>query len=164
MNYGMRKTIRLAMIPGLVLGVLAARQVRAGDHPTPPNWKVTALGTTDGPGDGTIGPDVDSYHGTSSHLGAYTGAGYHFLNVSNYTFHGVAAYTAANGDQLWVQYQGAITGIDPTSAFYLLFQADVQIVGGTGRLAHATGGGVMTGAFTGVPGEFKFEVVGTLKP
>jgi hypothetical protein len=165
MKNGIWKATRLAVLTAIALGALAAQEVRAGDK-TPPNWKVTALGTTVGPGDGTIGPDVDSFAGTSTHLGACTGAGYHYLNVSHFpaTFQGVAAYTAANGDQLLVEYQGAITAIDPTTPFLYRFQADVQIVGGTGRLAHATGGGVMTGGFTGVPGEIQFQVLGTLKP
>jgi hypothetical protein len=164
MNHAPRKALPLACLACLACGVAAPDASRAADKGSPPNWKVSSLGSTDGPGDGSIGPDVDRFHGNSSHLGAFTGAGMHYLNVNDFTFVGTAAYTAADGDQLWVQYQGAINGIDPTSVYFFLFQANVQVVGGTGRLAHATGGGVMTGAFTGVPGDLKFEVLGTLKP
>jgi hypothetical protein len=44
------------------------------------------------------------------------------------------------------------------------FVAELVAEGGTGRLSGARGLAVMTGAFTGRPGEFYFDFEGTLHP
>ena len=109
----------------------------AGD--SPPNWKVFAAGSTDGPGDGSIGPDVDEFAGFSTDLGRFTGEGEHLLNPAAGTFVGYATYTASNGDQLYVEYAGSIVGIDPEAAYPYLVEGEFEVVGGTGRLANAEG-------------------------
>ena len=140
---------------------LLTSQCLAGN---PPNWKLFATGTTDGPGDGSIGPDVDEFAGFSTHLGRFTGEGAHFLDVATGEFVGYATYTAANGDQLFVEYTGGIVGIDPTAAYPYLVAGEFQIVSGTGRLANAKGSAQMTGGFTGVPGDLFFKLEGSLHP
>ena len=149
---------RRASICCLALALLAV-PAAVGEAKTPPNWKVSSTGSTAPHADGR---HYDTFVGTSSHLGRFTGEGSHVLDPTTGYFEGVATYTAANGAQLFVTYQGYIVNVDFTSDYPFEFRAEVQIVGGTGRLAGATGGGVMTGAFTGVPGDLFFNVAGTL--
>jgi hypothetical protein len=147
----------------LVCGLFLLSVAAAAPPSGPPNWKVRGTGFTDGPGDGSA-PDVDEFSGISSHLGRFTGEGAHLLDPLTGMFEGYAIYTAADGAELWVEYAGGITGIDVTQPFPFEFAAQIEIVGGSGRLQKASGGGVMTGAFTGVPGELYFFIEGTLDP
>lgn len=125
----------------------------------PPNWKLAAAGNTVPANDGS-GLDLDSFAGHSTHLGRFTGTGFHMLHPDS-TFDGFATYTAANGDQLDVIYSGYIVSFEE---FPFPVAAKFQIVGGTGRLANAEGQAAMTGGFTGVPGDLFFELQGTLHP
>jgi hypothetical protein len=107
--------------------------------------------------------DIDAFGGNSSHLGKFTGVGYHVLDLHTFQFAGVATYTAANGDILSIAYKGQLfPSGDETFPYGIV--ANVEIQGGTGRFASATGGGKMTGGFTGeVPvGGFYFDIEGTL--
>lgn len=158
----MERTFSIACL-AITFGLLT-NNTFAGD--TPPNWKLFAAGTTVGPGDGSVGPDVDEFAGFSTHLGKFTGGGEHFLDIDTLEFAGSAIYTAANGDQIFVEYTGGVTGVDPDpeAAFPFLIEGEFEIVGGTGRLANAEGNAQMTGAFTGVPGELFFNLEGTLHP
>jgi hypothetical protein len=123
----------------------------------PPNWKGSSTGTTRPEG----GVHVDDFSGKSSHLGRFTASGFHVLNPVDGTFVGQATWTAANGDQLDVTYEGQVfPSGDPD--FPYGFVARLVADGGTGRFARAEGEMQMTGAFTGVPGEFYFEFEGTL--
>jgi hypothetical protein len=132
----------------------------------PPNWKVEAAGTA------TLAnldlvhftrTDIDAFNGTSSHLGKFTGAGYHILDLVTGEFAGVATYTAANGDTMNVEYAGQLFPSGDSNFPYGAL-ANVEITGGTGRFANANGAGVLTGGFNGgVPlGEVFFDVEGTL--
>ena len=133
---------------------MATASAQAGD-----NWKASGVGTTQ-PGDGV---DVDDFSATSSHLGRVTGEGYHVLNPVDFTFVGQEIWTAANGDILIVNMSGQIfPSGDPD--FPYGFVAHLVIDGGTGRLANARGEGMMSGGFTGVPGDFYFDVRGSLHP
>lgn len=139
----------------VAIGISAA--VASAGEKSPPNWKGGGTGTTQPEG----GVDVDAFSGKSSHLGLFTGAGFHVLNPVDFTFAGQATWTAANGDTLEVTYTGQVffTG-DPDFPFG--FDATLVANGGTGRFADVQGQAVMTGAFTGVPGDFVFEFEGTL--
>ncbi len=158
----MKHMIHLACLT-VALCLLAQNAFAGGP---PPNWKVFAAGSTDGPGDESIGPDVDEFAGFSTHLGRFTGEGEHFLNPKAGTFVGYATYTASNGDQLFVEYAGGIVGVDPDpeAAYPFLVAAEFEVVGGTGRLANAQGSAHMTGGFTGIPGDLYFGLKGTLHP
>jgi hypothetical protein len=142
-----------ALLVGLALGLPAA--VEAGP---PPNWKGGGTGSTE-----PVGlVHVDDFAGTATHLGRFTGAGFHVL-YPDLSFEGQATWTAANGDTLEVEYAGqAVVTDDPDFPFQ--FTAELRAVGGTGRLAGARGVAVMTGGFTGVPGDLFFEFAGTLHP
>jgi hypothetical protein len=148
-------TVRFVFVACAAIGFAAPTALADG----PPNWKGGGTGTTRPEG----GVDVDAFSGRSSHLGRFTGEGFHVLNPADFTFAGEATWTAANGDTLAVTYTGQIflTG-DPDFPFG--FEAVLVAEGGTGRLARARGRAVMTGAFTGVPGELYFDFEGTLHP
>ena len=133
---------------------------------SPPNWKVSAVGTS------TLADldlvnftrtDIDAFSGHSSHLGNFTATGYHVLDLLTGEFAGVATYTAANGDSMNVAYAGQLFPSGDADFPYGVV-ATIEINGGTGRFADATGGGVLTGGFTGaVPvGDFFFDIEGTL--
>src|SRR5262245_46054723 len=143
------------LLVGVTLGTSAA--VAAADDKSPTNWKGGGTGTTQPEG----GVDVDAFSGKSSQLGPFTGMGFHVLNPVDFTFAGQATWTAANGDTLEVTFAGQVflTG-DPDFPFG--FDATLVADGGTGRFAEAQGQAVMTGAFTGVPGDFYFEFEGPL--
>jgi hypothetical protein len=69
----------------------------------------------------------------------------------------------SNFDALEVTYTGQVfLSGDPDYPFG--FVADLVAEGGTGRFAKARGRAVMTGAFTGVPGDLFFDIEGTLHP
>ena len=144
----------------LVACLAVALTASAGSPPcvAPPNWRGSGTGTTTP--DGAV--DVDRFIGRSTHLGRFTGLGFHATDPTTFAFEGEATWTAANGATLEVTYVGQIfPSGDPD--FPYGFSAQLRAVGGTGRLAHARGHAVMTGAFSGVPGEFYFDFVGTLR-
>jgi hypothetical protein len=152
---------RLALLVCVAFGVTIATAKAA-----PPNWKVSAVGTS------TLADldlvnftrtDVDAFSGHSSHLGQFTATGYHVLDLLTGEFAGVATYTAANSDAINVTYSGQLFP-SGDAAFPFGATATIEISGGTGRFADATGGGVLTGGFTGaIPvGDFFFRIEGTL--
>ena len=146
-------TLRCAALACLIAGL--APDARGGDGP--PNWRGGGTGST-----APAGPvHADELAGKSTHLGRFTGAGAHVL-YADFTFDGWATWTAANGDTLDVVYAGQVfPSGDPDYPYG--FVAELWAVGGTGRLAGASGAAAMTGAFTGVPGDLYFEIEGTLR-
>jgi hypothetical protein len=142
-----------------------------GAEKAPPDWKASAAGASTLQGvivrDGVpYLVDRDFFQGTSSHLGRFTGEGFHFLNLVDLSsFDGFAVWTASNGDELHVTFAGNlfVPSGDPDFPFGAI--ADFQAVGGTGRFADARGSGVLTGAFTGDPlRAYYFDVQGTIHP
>jgi hypothetical protein len=150
--------LRLALLGGMAVGIMASATPAWGQ--TPPNWKGEGAGTTRPEG----GVDVDAFSGRSSHLGRFTGAGFHVLNPNDFTFVGQATWTASNGDTLALTYTGQVFFPSGDPDFPFGFEAVLVAEGGTGRLSGARGRAVMTGAFTGIPGELYFEFKGTLHP
>lgn len=152
----MRRNL-LPMLAAAVAAFALAPAAVAGDDP--PNWHASAAGTTwnDGP------VDRDAFAGTSSHLGRFTGAGSHVLDPMTFQVVGQATWTAADGSTLSVTYAGQVflTG-DPDYPFGAV--TDLEVVGGTGRLANARGHAVLSAVFTGVPGDLIFTVEGILLP
>lgn len=129
------------------------------------NWRVRGAGTTES--SGVPGVDFDHFSGHSTLLGRYTGEGFHVLNPVDFTFVGEATYTAANGDELHVEYSGQLAYTPEDDAdFPFSFIAEVNAVGGTGRLADARGTAVMTGGYEGPFSGAKlyFNLEGTLHP
>jgi hypothetical protein len=96
--------------------------------------------------------------GTATHLGRYTTAGSHLVDLTTGTAGGPGIMVAANGDQLFSTGSGQAT---PTGVPGELSIADTStITGGTGRFEGATGSfsgvrvlntatGISSGSFTG---------------
>jgi hypothetical protein len=144
----------LAIVTAVLLMTSAAP---AGDKSPRPNWKGSGTGTTKPQG----GVHVDAFSGRSTHLGRFTGEGFHILNPLDLTFQGQATWTAANGDTLELRYAGQVF-LTGDADFPFGFVATLDAVGGSGRFSDARGSAVMTGAFTGVPGDLYFAFEGTL--
>jgi hypothetical protein len=74
---------------------------------------------------------VINYTGISTHLGNFTREEHLFLNPDG-SFSGTMVVTAANGDQLWLDFSGAFTSPNTAEGTY-------TFTGGTGRFSNATG-------------------------
>jgi hypothetical protein len=108
---------------------------------------------------------VIEFRGTGhlSHLGEVTLVFEHCSQIDfttgNTTYgDGTFAFVAANGDELWGTY-GSGTGA-PVSATEIGWQDTFVLIGGTGRFAGASGGGVDRGKTHSVTGYTTFETVG----
>lgn len=150
------------MAVAFLAAALAAPVASAGE-----NWRVRGAGVTEATD--VPGTDLDFFSGHSTLLGRYTGEGFHLLSP-DFSFVGEATYTAANGDELHVEYSGLLS-FDPNDPdfdpdFPFTFVAEVNVVGGTGRLADAQGTAVMTGGYEGPFSGAKlfFNLEGTLHP
>src|SRR4051794_11778384 len=75
--------------------------------------------------------------GEATHLGRYTRTEDLFLHGDG-SFHGTVVFTAANGDQLFVEFTGGFTS--PTMA-----AGTYTITGGTGRFSDASGEATFSG-------------------
>lgn len=107
------------------------------------------------------GVDVDEFRGIATQVGLFTAAGFHTLNPADFSFVGQATWTAANGDTLKVTYTGQIS-LSDNPEYPFAFTAELVADGGTGRFDDAFGTATMTGAFTGVPGDFYFDFHGEI--
>lgn len=155
-----RSTLK-GVVTAALLALSAAAPTATAADPVPPDWIASGTGST--APDPERGIDVDAFSGRSSHLGNFTGEGFHVLNPLDFTFAGQAAWTAANGDKLFASYTGQVfPSGDPDYPYG--FVATLVADGGTGRLAGADGIAVMTGGFTGIPGRLYFDVDGTMLP
>jgi len=173
------KHSRIALLTFLVVGLTASA------FADPPNWKGSANGSTvlnhfyqDGNGD-FHRIDDDNFGGKSTHLGQFTGAGSHDLNLTTFAFVGYATWTASDGATLDVVYSGQLFPPStppgdlpyPYGAYPFTFEATLSVVGGTGRFANAQGQVDWVGAFSGdgtlvpvpVINVFFFDFAGTMK-
>jgi hypothetical protein len=103
--------------------------VGAGSLTFPRPFRGTATGQVTGIGGS--GELIITYTGQATHLGNFTREERLFLNPDG-TFTGTMVFTAANGDELWVEFAGAF--VSPTTA-----EGSYTFVGGTGRFRDATG-------------------------
>jgi len=75
--------------------------------------------------------------GRATQLGAYTYSATECFDAVSGAFAGSATLTAANGDAITGTYQGQVSGTaDPDDITY---QEELELTGGTGRFAGATG-------------------------
>jgi hypothetical protein len=75
--------------------------------------------------------------GHATHLGAYVYTATECFDLQSGTFAGSATLTAANGDAMVGTYQGQVSGTaDPAVISY---HEELELSGGTGRFAGATG-------------------------
>ena len=133
----------------LLTGAWSASPLRAdGDRP----FRGSAAGIVTG----VVPPNglVIEATGTATHLGRFTREELLFLGPDG-SLAGEIVFTAANGDQLWVDVAGGF--ISPTTAV-----GTYTVTGGTGRFRGATGGAAFE-AFTpdGVHVQVTFE--GTIR-
>lgn len=91
--------------------------------------------------------------GSVSHLGLTEMTGRHPTPETTDISGGNMTLVAANGDEVWMTYSGyapfPVEGVPST----IVVDLDFTIVPGTGRFAHASGGGEMTG-YVEFPGFF----------
>ena len=69
--------------------------------------------------------------GKATHLGNFTREEFAFIGADGSVV-GTIVFTAANGDELWVEIDGAFTSANDVEGLYI-------ITGGTGRFSGATG-------------------------
>jgi hypothetical protein len=90
--------------------------------------------------------------GCVSHLGRTVMSSRHPTPTGDTITGGNMKLVAANGDEVWITYSGyapfPVLGVPST----IVVETDFTIVGGTGRFAHASGGGEST-AYVEFPGE-----------
>jgi hypothetical protein len=90
--------------------------------------------------------------GNVSHLGETVMTSRHPTPTGTDIAGGRMKMVAANGAEVWITYSGyapyPVIGTPST----IVVDVDFTVVGGTGRFAHATGGGAMTG-LVDFPGE-----------
>jgi hypothetical protein len=77
--------------------------------------------------------------GVASHLGSISMVSDHCFALPNLDTGGHQTFVAANGDELHMTYEGTSDPAIPVPGDVITVTADVVIVGGTGRFAHATG-------------------------
>jgi hypothetical protein len=95
--------------------------------------------------------------GNATHLGDLTATlDFQLVPAGNIPFVGTITFTAANGDTLLANFVGQYDG--PTTFSGYFFFVD----GGTGRFAHASGGGTLTGQDLGSVFEFEASLDGTI--
>jgi hypothetical protein len=120
---------------GPVVGALAVAAalvspgpLRAGDGPASRPFKGWAEGyITQIPPNGFF----LEMSGGATHLGKFTREEYAYLGADG-SVTGTIVFTAANGDELWVEIDGAFTSATSVEGLYI-------ITGGTGRFRGATG-------------------------
>jgi hypothetical protein len=120
-----RRTFALSL--GLLAAVAAGSpRTDAADPPRP--FRGTAVGVAT-----PVSPTelIIDYTGTATHLGHFTRREWLTFTGPG-TFTGTMVTVAANGDELWLDFDGAFTS--PTTA-----EGTYTFTGGTGRFADATG-------------------------
>ena len=75
---------------------------------------------------------VIDYVGNASHLGKFARREFLFINDDGFTFQGFMVFTAANGDELWLDFSGMFISATDAMGSY-------TFTGGTGRFDGATG-------------------------
>jgi len=92
-------------------------------------------------GDPTTGPFEIAGWGRATHMGNTT---YNSVSESDFINQcGSGSITAANGDQLFVEFGG---DVDASQLPFVTFSGDFTFTGGTGRFAGASGSGTYSGS------------------
>jgi hypothetical protein len=143
----------VALTISLLLGFLP---VQAAERPFAFDGSGTAAFIADTAGNVTAANVTAS--GTATYLGLWTAVGtVHFAPDPNHAGRllssAVLAFTAANGDNLQVKFNG---NLDPAAGFDT---GVIQFVGGTGRFAGATGFGDFVVQINPLTGAFKTTAI-----
>ena len=142
------KRVRIGLVPAAaacLAAILAAAAVaNAGDHgasarPFKGSMSGTATFVTDAGCPLGLRTNSEAV-GTASHLGSFT---YTSSHCSNFVFAGEQTLVAANGDEVFADYESVGPPVFPPSEVGTVYDVPVAftITGGTGRFAGATGGG-----------------------
>jgi hypothetical protein len=129
---------------------LAAPAATAADRPFKGHASGTILAFPD-PDTGT--PGVVEYTGQATHLGRFTRTEYFFFDGLGGIF-GTMVFTAADGDQLFVDFDGQFT--PPTA------EGTYEFKGGTGRFLNAAGTADFQ-AVLGPPGHVEVDFAGSIQ-
>ena len=121
--------VRAFGLLAIVAGFWSLTQPCAGEDSQARPFRGSAVGMVTG----QVPPNelIIEYTGTATHLGRFTREERLFLNPDG-SFSGTMVFTAADGDELWLDFSGAFTS--PTTA-----EGTYTFTGGTGRFRHATG-------------------------
>jgi hypothetical protein len=103
---------------------------------------------------------ISSLSGTVSQLGSFTGRLTLDFASDRLHFTGQAVLVGATSktDQIRLQ----VVGSNSTPKRMTTFVASFKILGGTGRFAHATGSGALSGVANAVTGAASFSISGTV--
>jgi hypothetical protein len=126
-NERMARALRLVIL-ALSVASLAAPVASAGDRPFQGHASGAIVALPDPSADA---PGVIQYTGQATHLGRFTRTEYFFLDETGRVF-GWMVYTAADGDQLRLDFDGRF--VSPTTAV-----GTYEFAGGTGRFRDASG-------------------------
>lgn len=143
---------RAGMMVALVVVVGLARTAAADTSRPFKGWAVEAITAAQPVEDGLL--VTTTGYGEATHLGAFTREA-HALLRPDFTFEGTVVFTAANGDQLFLDLEGAFTSPTTLAGTY-------TVTGGTGRFSGASG----TADFEGVTADgihVSLEIEGTLE-
>jgi hypothetical protein len=99
--------------------------------------------------------------GQATHLGDFTVSVPHQVDLATKTAHGTYTFTAANGDTLTADFEGASMP-SPTTPGVLLIVEKATITGGTGRFAGASGGFIVERSYDTVAGTTTGSFEGTV--
>ena len=149
----MRRFLMTLMACALVLAVFtAAASARSVTRPFKGFVSGEVVFTPDPKSPSPTGLWTDSGAvGNVSHLGLTEMTSRHPTPTGDIISDGNMKLVAANGDEVWMEYDGAapfpVVGVPST----IVVDVDFTVVGGTGRFAHASGRGGMT-AYVDFPG------------
>ena len=139
----MRRFLVLLTVCALALAVFtAAASAKRVERPFKGCVSGQAVFTPDPASPSPTGLWTDSSAvGHVSHLGLTVMTSRHPTPTGNTITGGDMKLVAANGDEVWIAYSGSapfpVIGVPST----IVVAVDFTIVGGTGRFAHASGGG-----------------------
>lgn len=149
----MRRVIVILMVCALVLvGYTATASAKSADRPFKGfvSGEVTFVPDLGSPSPLDLWTDSAAV-GNASHLGRTVMTSRHPTPETTDIRDGNMTLVAANGAEVWITYSGyapfPVLGVPST----IVVDTDFTIVGGTGRFAHASGGGQST-AYIEFPG------------
>ena len=150
----MKRIMLIAVACALVLLVFSATaSAKRPDRPFKGCVSGQVVFTPDPASPSPTGLWTDSFAvGPVTHLGRTVMSSRHPTPTGDTITGGNMKLVAANGDEVWIAYSGyaplPVIGVPST----IVVDVDFTIVGGSGRFAHASGGGEMTG-YVEFPGE-----------
>ena len=153
----MRRFVVILMVCGLVLmAFTAAASAKSKAVPFKGYLSGEVVFTPDSTGESPTGLWTESSAvGNVSHLGKTVMTSRHPTPEATDIRNGKMTLVAVNGDKVSITYRGyapyPVLGVPST----IVVDLDFTVVGGTGRFAHASGGGKMTG-YVQFPGELSF--------